>query len=261
MIDPEPNKLTFRFCESKNDIRIWIDLRTSVSRLPYLKAPGRDIKILVLYEGLIIGILGFSSPVMALGPRDTFLKLPTGKYHGRGLALREVIDMSTCVSIQPWGWQHNGGKLLALLATSNEVAKYYQEKYGDMLKWIASTSIYGESIQYDRIYKFLGFSKGFGHIHIRQGTYEKMLEWMRLNNLKIPGNRFGQGANARMRRIAAFFKYVGKKPDLKHNQKRGVYIHAANEKPIKEIFSWWYERWARRRLERLQTSNERFKKV
>jgi hypothetical protein len=72
------------------------------------------------------------------------------------------MNMSTCVSLQPFGYNFNGGKLLATLAFSKEVLTYFQNKYNEPLLGITTTSLYGKSIQYDRLIhlKFVGYTKG-----------------------------------------------------------------------------------------------------
>lgn len=267
----EPVRLVF--CETPEQVSTWTYIRRSVSRLPYKKSPGRDIKILVYYGDRILGIIGLSSPVVNLGVRDKFLAFTPGLKNGqKGSRLLEGMDMTTCVGIQPWASRHNGGKLLAILATSHEVAAYYFQKYSSHgegnwkstvkeeripLRWITTTSLYGESVQYDRLYKFLGETKGFGHIHITDSVYKKMMSWLssreEIFTREEIGNRFGDGASARMRRISTFLRRSGlvkKGYNLQHKQRRGVYIHMVQEKSAEELFRWWHERWCRQRLAR-----------
>lgn len=72
------------------------------------------------------------------------------------------MNMSTCVPLQPFGFNFNGGKLLASLVFSQEVQEYFQQKYNEPLLGITTTSLYGKSIQYDRLecLKFVGYTKG-----------------------------------------------------------------------------------------------------
>lgn len=248
ILSPDPVLLEMRPTTART-APVWTFHRRWWSRLNYRKAPGRSICYLVYYDGRIVGIVGLSSPVMSMGPRDRFLTEKPSRLPGfrtaRGKALRGVLDMSTCVGVQPWASLHNGGKLLAALATSSDVAEHYRKKYGQKLRWIVTTSVYGESVQYDRLYKFLGLTKGYGHMHVAQATFDKMMAWMRESGKEIPGDRFGDGINARMRKISAFLKEsgLGSKFDLRHGQRRGVYIHEVQRLTAAEIFAWWYERW------------------
>lgn len=264
MIAPNSSKMRLVFCETPEQKEIWKYIRMSASRLPYSKAPGRNITILPHYNDKILGVIGLSSPVPRLKPRDEYLGFTNSK--GIGYKLLSVLDMTTCVGVQPWASRHRGGKLLAALATSKEVAEYYRNKYTSHgagnskskevieqidLKWITTTSIYGESIQYDRLYKYLGLSAGYGNIHIPSSTYKKMMYWLepymsQLTNKQI-GSKFGDGSSGKMRRINTFLKVSGlnKQFNLKHNQRRGVYIHPVQDKTVAEIFEWWYDRWCK----------------
>lgn len=65
-------------------------------------------------------------------------------------------------TIQPFGFNFTGGKLLAMLTFSKEVNDYYYKKYNEPLLGITTTSLYGKSVQYDKLkqLKFIGYTKG-----------------------------------------------------------------------------------------------------
>jgi hypothetical protein len=76
--------------------------------------------------------------------------------------LQQIMNLSTCVSTQPFGYNTNGGKLLTSLAFSKEVYQYVYNKYNTHIHGITTMSIYGKSIQYDRLpqLKFVGYTNG-----------------------------------------------------------------------------------------------------
>lgn len=217
------------------------------SKAVWRPAPGRKVAYGVHHRHRIIGLMFLASPVINLGVRDEFLNLPK---QGRGYDLRCVADLSVCVGLQPLAWHWNLGKLIAMLATSDEVAADHHRRYGDDLKWITTTSLYGRGAQYNRVYKFLGYTKGFGHAHVTEAAYQAMLEWMRENGIEIPSSAFGAGSNPRMRRIAAYQRAVGEPVNLHHGEKRGVYIAPTRQGTVAEITNRWFERWGRSRYER-----------
>jgi hypothetical protein len=139
-----------------------------------------------------------------------------------------------------------------MLATT--LVDEFTSRYGDPLLWVTTTSLYGRGCQYNRIYKFLGYTKGYGHEHIDDWEYSRMLSWMRDNKIPIPSCRFGEGSNPRMRRIAAYRKASqNREIHLKHGHQRGVYIHAAlSTSKRAEIINAWYERWGYPRWTRTQ---------
>jgi hypothetical protein len=222
-------------------------LQGASSKAVWRPAPGRKNSFAVKHAGEVIGLLFLASPVINLGVRDEYLGL---KKEGRGYALREVADLSVCVGLQPLAWHWNVGKLVAMLATSDHIADEWTDRYGDDLRWITTTSLYGRGAQYNRVYRFLGYTKGYGHQHVTDGQYHAMLDWMRENGVPVPSSKFGAGSNPRMRRIAAYQRARGEKVSLQHGNKRGVYISPARQGSVEDVTRRWFERWGRPRYER-----------
>lgn len=219
-----------------------VKLQSEASKAVWRPAPGRKNSFVVLHDNVAIGVFFLASPVINLGVRDKHLNL-SGNPSEKGTQLRSIADMSVCVGLQPLSWHWNVGKLVALLATSVEVSQFWESKYGDSLDWITTTSLYGRGAQYNRVYKFLGYTKGYGHHHITEERYQEMLTWMRENDVEIPSSSFGAGSNPRMRRINAYSKASGEKINLLHGDKRGVYVQKAGENSTREIINHWFERW------------------
>jgi hypothetical protein len=239
-----------------------------MSKAIWRPAPGRKLGFLVMQDESLLGLIFLASPVIRLGARDEYLFPNAPKDFNYGLATKEYMDMSVCVAAQPIGWHWNLGKLMALIAPA--LGDYVEERYpNDTFKGITTTSLWGRSVQYNRIYKFLGYTKGFGHQHIGDEEYKKMLAILRENcehcadpvaskdpsrrhECLVPSTRFGDGANARARRINAYRKFAEDKTvKTFHGVKRGVYFHAAvppEQRP--EVIQRWYERWGLPRYER-----------
>ena len=146
---------------------IWNYYRRSVSSFTAIEGGsliGRQIYILVKDETTqkYLGIMSLSSDFMNLQSRDDFIGW---SQENKTLRLNNLLNLSTCVPLQPFGFNFNGGKLLTSLAFSSEVLQHYKKKYGDNngeLLGITTTSLYGKSIQYDRLpcIKFMGFTHG-----------------------------------------------------------------------------------------------------
>lgn len=103
--------------------------------------PGRTVKWIVEETNTqrVIGVVRFGSPTINSKPRN--------EYFGEVLPL-DVINNQfvmgfNIVPVQPFGYNYLGGKLLALLACSNELKKQFDEKYGTDLKYFETTSLYG----------------------------------------------------------------------------------------------------------------------
>jgi len=111
-----------------------------------------------------------------------------------------------------------GGKLLSYLIASNEVREIYKEKYrcrttiirerkASDLACIFTTSLYGNSSQYNRLkfedrllYIPVGYTTGYGTLHISNETFLAMQQLLMEKGIMVT-NRFGDGPNWRMRVI------------------------------------------------------------
>lgn len=229
-------------------------LQPKMSKAIWRPAPGRKLGFIVWHENDMLGVAFLASPVINMGARDLFLNLPKDPSL-KGKELRHYADLSVCVSTQPIGWHWNVGKLIALLATT--FGDYWLDQYKDELKGIVTTSLWGKGTQYNRVYKFLGYTKGYGHEHINDENYHKMLEWMRQNKIDIPSCKFGAGSNPRMRRIAAYKKASGDKSvNLKHEKIRGIYYHpSVDPNTRQQIIEDWYKRWGFNRYQKTMEIN------
>lgn len=242
-----PKKISFKRISCGNAKNI----QPRISKAIWRPAPGRKLSFVLNYDDSIIGFFFLASPVINMSVRDAHLGLSSNKSI-KGTELRNYMDLSGCVGLQPISWYWNIGKLIAMSVTCNEIADLYFSKYGDVLKGITTTSLWGKSSMYNRVYKFLGYTKGYGHYHISEEKYKEMLEWMRQNNVEIPSCRFGAGSNPRMRRIQAYIKASGEKLTLKHGTQRGVYYSSMNGITFSETVEKWYERWGKPRNEKVK---------
>ena len=103
--------------------------------------PGRTLKWIVeeTTTNKIVGVVRFGSPTINSKPRN--------EYFDKVLPLSEInshfVMGFNIVPTQPFGFNYLGGKLLALLASSNELKRQFDFKYGTDLKYFETTSLYG----------------------------------------------------------------------------------------------------------------------
>lgn len=103
--------------------------------------PGRTIKWIVTEDTTkkIVGVVRFGSPTINSKPRND--------YFGEVLPLSRInnhfVMGFNIVPVQPFGYNYLGGKLLALLASSNELKRQFDTKYGTDLHYFETTSLYG----------------------------------------------------------------------------------------------------------------------
>jgi len=172
----------------------------------------------------------------------------------------DLSEISICGAIPPYNTVL-GGKLVAMLLTSPEVAKAYRAKYSDACSIIASsmagravkrkpqlvamatTSLYGMKLsQYTRIsipgaecgidgsgtvaYRELGMTEGQGSYHLSGQTIDEIeLLLSQTENGRRVNSIFGEGVNPRMRKIRTGLDMCGFPSDhvLMHGNPRVVY--------------------------------------
>lgn len=224
-------------------------MQKQMSKAVWRPAPGRKLAFEVMHDQVLIGLIFLASPVINLTDRDVFLGLSRDP-KVKGAQLRKVMDVSVCVSAQPIGWHWNLGKLCALLAPT--LGDFFKARYGEDLEHLMTTSLWGRGTQYNRVWKFLGYTKGHGHEHISDEQYAEMMKWLKANGHEVPSCRFGAGSNPRMRRIQAYRKHSGDKAvTLIHGNKRGIYYHkAVNPSDRHAVIDAWFKRWGLPRYEK-----------
>lgn len=103
--------------------------------------PGRTIKWIVTENttSKVVGVIRFGSPTINSKPRND--------YFGEVLSLSQInndfVMAFNIVPVQPFGYNYLGGKLLALLASSNHLKRMFDQKYQTDLKYFETTSLYG----------------------------------------------------------------------------------------------------------------------
>lgn len=224
-------------------------LQRQMSKAVWRPAPGRKLAFEVMHDATLIGLIFLASPVINLTERDRFLSLSKDPKE-KGKQLRRVMDVSVCVSAQPLGWHWNLGKLCALIAPT--LGDLFAARYNEPLEHLLTTSLWGRGTQYNRVWKFLGYTKGHGHEHISNEKYGLMMQWLRDNGHEVPSCKFGAGSNPRMRRISAYRKHSGDKSvTLVHGNKRGIYYHqAVSHLNRQDVINGWFKRWGLPRYEK-----------
>lgn len=265
-------------CTNGNQRDLWNFYRHSISSLRKSHHVGRNNRILVK-ESITkkyIGILSISSDILCLGDRDKYIgwskevmqDLPKRR-------INNIFNITCCVPVGNFGFNFNGGKLLASLAFSKEIVDHLEKKYNNRVAGILTTSLYGKSIMYDRLptLKFIGYTKGYGSTQVPDELYKKNVEFLKDYDGYI-------NAPTLVRSCTRFFKMIrvlrmlGLDDNyLKHDDYRGIYFGYTGSKakqflcgetdafeydkikPCKEIVNWWVDRWAKQRFIHLQSEN------
>lgn len=230
-----------------------VDFQAAMSSAIWRPGPGRNVGFMVRHGDDLLGLMVLAGGVINLGARDRFLELPADPVE-RGRALRHYADLSVCIPIQPAGWRWNLGKLIASIAYT--MGDAWHGAFGDELRGVTTMSINGRPSQYDRVYRFLGLTKGFGHAHVTDDQYRAMMNRMRAANVEPIGT--GTHGRYRMERIKAYIAWArDNDPDpipvttANHGQRRGIYYHDAVEPSMRaDVIRSWFVRWGAPRYAR-----------
>ena len=170
-----------------------------------------------------------------------------------------LFEITTCGAVAPYN-RMLGGKLVALLLLSPEVAADNRRRYGQRptiirsqlknmrvvpdstLVWLGTTSLFSHgSSQYKRLrlpagvitadqpeirYTYLGNTTGYGTIQFADDTVRALERVMRnRRGYRDVNSVFGEGASPRMRKLRSGLDAIGFNADLSmlHHQERRIY--------------------------------------
>ena len=211
--------------------------------IPVSSGYGRRIRFLVRdgYNDKLIGIIGLGDPVFGLGARDKWIGWNVAQRRDR---LRHILDAYVLGAVPPYS-DLLGGKLVAMLATSNEVRTAFERKYhakaalisgakGDTrIAMITTTSALGRSSMYNRIrfrdrllFNPVGYTTGSGEFHFSNGLYNEILEFA-VTHCKptAKNNKWGTGFRNRREVIRKALVELGLPSTLNyHRVQRQVYV-------------------------------------
>ena len=211
--------------------------------IPVSSGYGRRIRFLVIdgQNEKLIGIIGLGDPVFSLRNRDQWVGWEMEQRRNR---LRHVVDAYVLGAVPPYS-ALLGGKLVAMLAASEEVRTAFECKYkskttiisgeaaGSSIAMITTTSALGSSSMYNRIrfndrllYKPVGYTVGFGEFHFANGLYGELQAFAAANcKPTAKHNRWGSGFRSRREVIGKALAALGLPQALGyHGVERQIYV-------------------------------------
>ena len=200
-------------------------LATATWSIPPTAGYGRRMRWLVIdrHNEKLIGVCALCDPVIALSMRDEWIGWSTEQRHKR---LSAVMSAYVIGSIPPYS-QLLGGKLVTALISSREVSTAFKWRYSGreseygkalhgsgkrsdgILALVMITSAFGRSSIYNRVHLpgllklyQVGATTGWGHFQVGEDSFREMRRLLELEGHDYAkGNRYGQGANWKMRVI------------------------------------------------------------
>lgn len=256
--DVKKIKICLEFVESQEQKDLFKYFHTKIASYKFSESVGRKIKVLVKdsITNKYIGLLTFASELINISVINTYLEknLNTNSIN----VINNILNIRCCISIPPFSYNFNGGKLMATLAFCKEIHEYFTKKYSCQLIGLSTMGLYGKSIQYDRnkYLKLIGKTKGFTVSHIDS----KIVSDGRIYLKKL-------GFNSEKYRGLYVLNELIKQFDLDisliHNtQQKGIYFgfYKDNKETAQEIFDNWVNRWAEQRYNHLLKEKRLMKK-
>lgn len=251
-VDPEdirPELIEARAGSRTGDLFRFAALLWSI---PVSQGYGRRLRFLVRDQsnGKLIGIFALGDPVFNLRVRDDWIGW---NQEGRRNRLVNVMDAYVVGAVPPYS-SLLGGKLVASLIASKEVASAFEERYGNRpglisgrqkrarLALVTVTSALGRSSIYNRLRLMrgtpglggqpavellkLGTTTGYGHFQITDELFAQLRTVLQEDeHMYADGHQFGDGPNWRIRVARQALQSLGLDPNdiLRHGIKRDVY--------------------------------------
>jgi hypothetical protein len=247
--------------------------------IPVSRGYGRRFRILIFdrSNGKLFGLLALTDPVFNLRTRDAWVGW---EVRTRENMLAHVMDACVLGAIPPYNCLL-GAKFVSLLAASNFTRDLFKQRYGKKksiirkrnfdgrLAMVTTTSALGTSSILNRLrfgnvelFQPVGFTEGYGHFHLANGTFEKIRTYLvSCKDKEVRRYKFGKGPNYRIRVVRKALERLKLPPELlRHGVRRGVYVAplARNtaaflngnasrlhwyKRPLTEIVTFWRERW------------------
>lgn len=200
--------------------------------IPVSSGYGRRLRFLVMDEQncKLIGIIGLGDPVFGLRARDQWIGWSSAQ---RRSYLAHVMDAFVLGAVPPYS-SLLCGKLIAMLAASNELRYAFKKKYfgrkslirrkefDGRLALITTTSALGRSSIYNRIrfkgrtvYHHLGYTSGSGDFQFMNGLYETIRDFVSVHGEPSAKHvRWGSGFRNRREVIKICLQQLGLPDDL-----------------------------------------------
>lgn len=211
--------------------------------VPVSQGYGRRMRYLVWDEsnGKLIGLIGLGDPTFNSAARDNRIGWTA---QDRKERLAWMMDAFVLGAVPPYNFLL-GGKLMACLVRTRDVARTFTQRYHNSvgiiggeakrpgLVAVTTASALGRSSVYNRLtlhgiryFEPLGYSGGWGHFHIPDDLFMDMRRLLHLRRHPYAHNHgYGEGPNWRLRVIRAALEMLGIRSDLaRHGVRRELFI-------------------------------------
>lgn len=242
-VQPEKIDPTLIFVESDSEDEELFRYATLHWSIPISPGYGRRLRVLVVDKNnnKLIGLVGLCDPVFALRGRDNWI----GWSHDqRKQNISKLVDAYVLGAVPPYS-SLLCGKMVAMLACSDEVRIRFRNKYNESRSLIAdrvhdgeilaisTTSALGRSSIYNRlkmygdpIFQSVGFTAGNGDFQFLNGAYDLIQSaTISVGAATAKHENWGTGYRNRREVVQEFLKATGISPTaLQHGIKREIFL-------------------------------------
>ena len=154
--DMHPEDMNFKI--SQVPAEVFDTLLEKTASFTHENAPGKQVKIVIkeTNTNTIVGFIKLGSPLINSKPRNDYL----GGVPDLPIFNKRAIMGMVIVSVQPFGFNTNGGKLLAAICNSHAVRRMLNKKYDTEFCLFETSSLYGNikgGSMYDGMRPFLRY--------------------------------------------------------------------------------------------------------
>ena len=151
-----PEKMSFRI-ETLSSEEWFQYVNIVSSHINSKNTQGRELRLGVLETNTNkwVGFIRVNSPLINMKPRNDLVE---NKKPNLKRVNRHILNGNTIVPVQPFGYNCLGGKLLALICTSDWLRRKFDRKHKTNIVMFETTSLYGNSkscSQYDGLKPFI----------------------------------------------------------------------------------------------------------
>lgn len=206
-------------------------IRVLTHSLHWKQNVGRNLKYIVKDEvsGMYLGLITIASDVVSIQSRDEKIGWSSDNKFKQKKINNSAIA-STIVPTQPLGYNFLGTKLIASLCTLKQIQNDWEEKYGDKLVGITTTSLFGSKSSYNGIkwWKKMGTTSGKMILPPNENHYKFWHDWLKENYegydklIKTENDTIVSGPKQKI--LNKIFQLLGiSVSDYYHENNRGVY--------------------------------------
>jgi len=232
--DMHPQDMNFAIETIPN--KTWDTMLEKVASFSPDDSPGKNVKLVVkeTTTNTIVGFIRLGSPLINSKPRNDYL----GGVPDLEIFNKRAIMGMVIVSTNPWGFNVNGGKLLAAICCSHAIRRMLNEKYNTEYCLFETSSLFGSvktanggASMYDGLrplLRYRGNTESKFLLTLGEELYFELRDWFTEKN--GGEDLIHKGASSRKMKIQAKFLQILKASLKEHDTKAYELFTSAMEK-------------------------------